>query len=522
MRLLLAFLVVFLFNSVKLFADRELVIFHTNDVHSYFTPTSRSIGYAKIATYIKQERAANPNVLYLDAGDTIHGSVMAILEKGQSTVDVLNEVGLDAMTPGNSDFYYGTDRLIELSKNANFDVISANILKGNTELFKPYVIKVLQNGVKVGIFGLTTPETIYKANPVHVKNLRFITPEIVAKEQVRKMKSQGVDVIIALTHLGISKRSKPENRATILANVEGIDIIIDGSSHSVLKGNTRLNNALIVQAGRHGAYLGKITLKIDDYNNKFISYKQYSVSDSLNVAEDENVKALIEKYTNSQKEILDNVIAQIDEDLIGDTDAVREGETSLGMVMADAIKEDARSDIAFVNAGGIRSSISAGDVRIRDIIRAIPLPNIVYKINLRGSDIKPILEMSARYLPAQSSGLLHTSGLRFDVDIAKPYGSRISNIQVNGQPLVESRVYSVALPDFLLSGGDGYKMLTGKETKGSYSTLSEAFFHYIKKTDISTYSFAPRMNVSASESTVVSEEKEGKEEDATTKEDKNS
>ena len=189
----------------------EIVILHGNDTHGRILEgASDGIGYARIDALVESTEATNKNVLYLDAGDTLHGTVMAALDRGDSMVKVLNETGVDATVPGNHDFNYGIDRLIELSKKMNFPVLSANVVKDgilyDTHPFKQYVIKEI-DGYKVGIFGLSTPETAFKTSPKNVEGYKFLNPVDTAKKVVKKLKKENVDYIIALVHLGLDPAS---------------------------------------------------------------------------------------------------------------------------------------------------------------------------------------------------------------------------------------------------------------------------------------------------------------------------
>lgn len=240
---------------------KTITILHTNDIHSRVEESKESIGYAKLATIIKQQKAANPNTLVLDAGDTFHGQTIANLERGESIVKMMNSIGFDAMEPGNHDFNYGSDRLVELSGKAQFPIISANVKKADgTRLLKPYIIKEVA-GVKFGIFGLTTPETAYKTHPNNVKGITFADPVTEAKAMVAELKGQA-DVIIALAHLGIDK-SSIDTSIKVAEQVPGIDVIIDGHSHSTLEQGMTVGSVLIAQTGEYSKNIGKVDLTLD-------------------------------------------------------------------------------------------------------------------------------------------------------------------------------------------------------------------------------------------------------------------
>ncbi|MBE0341979.1 bifunctional metallophosphatase/5'-nucleotidase, partial [Paenibacillus sp. 28ISP30-2] len=214
-------------------SGKHITILHTNDTHAHVVANDKEMGFAKLAGIIDQYRASNPNTLLLDDGDTIHGTTFATLVNGESIVKVINKLRYDAMVPGNHEFNYGWKHLVELSKEIQFPVLSANIKQTDgTRLFQPYVIKEV-DGVKIGIIGLTTPETAYKTNPKNVEGIQFTDPAVEAKAAVDEIRSK-VDVVVVLGHLGQDASSK-DTSLKVVKEVPGIDIFIDGPSHTVLE-----------------------------------------------------------------------------------------------------------------------------------------------------------------------------------------------------------------------------------------------------------------------------------------------
>ncbi|MFA9424381.1 MAG: bifunctional UDP-sugar hydrolase/5'-nucleotidase, partial [Sedimentibacter sp.] len=247
------------------FADDKtttITIIHTNDTHGRILGDSTSIGFPKIATIVKETKAANPNTLVLDAGDTLHGMPIVNISKGENAIKVLEATGYDYMTIGNHDFNYGQERLLELRDMTSVGMISANILDENgNNLFTPYVIKEI-DGVKVGIFGLSTPETAYKTSPSNVTGLTFANPIETAEKIVNEIKDQ-TDVIIGIVHLGLDGGS--EFTSERLANeVDGIDVLIDGHSHTLLENGLLVNGTLIAQTFEHDKNIGKVTIEVSN------------------------------------------------------------------------------------------------------------------------------------------------------------------------------------------------------------------------------------------------------------------
>jgi len=213
---------------------KQISIIHYNDTHGRVEENAKNgeIGYAKIKTFYDYKNVNN-NTLLLDAGDTLHGTIFANIAQGQSVVEAVNKMGLTAMTAGNHDFNYGYKRLLELKDLANYPILGSNVVdeSGNQILDVSQIVEI--NGVKVGIFGLSTPETKTKSSPVNTEGLTFEDPVEVAKKEVENLKANGADIVVCLTHLGIDEESE-DTSTKVADNVDGIDLIIDGHSHSQL------------------------------------------------------------------------------------------------------------------------------------------------------------------------------------------------------------------------------------------------------------------------------------------------
>ena len=204
-------------------AQKDVIILHTNDVHARVNEDDTVIGYAKLKGYINNLESKDIKPIVLDAGDALHGQVVAISEEGESIVDIMNEVGYTALSPGNHDFNYGADRLKELAKKAKFEVLTANVVKKGTydNIFTPYIIEYI-DGIKIGIFGLCTPETVIKTNPKNVSDIDFMDCIEVSKNMVYELKNKGADAIVCLGHIGLDV-SSPITSDEICASVDGID-----------------------------------------------------------------------------------------------------------------------------------------------------------------------------------------------------------------------------------------------------------------------------------------------------------
>lgn len=459
---------------------KKITIIHTNDTHSRILDSDGGFGFAKIATIIKETKAKNPNTLVLDAGDTLHGLPVVNISQGANAVKILNAAGYDFMTLGNHDFNYGQERLLELKDMAEFSMLSANILdsKGNY-VFKPYEIKEM-NGVKVAVFGLTTPETAYKTSPTNVKGLVFADVIETSKKMVEELKDKA-DVIIALAHVGLDESSVVTSK-DIAENVEGIDVIIDGHSHTVLENGSLVNNTLIAQTGDYDKNLGFVEIEVTNGEVTKKEAKLMSSKDNTVVA-DENITSLINTINEENKPLFSKVVAKTDIYLDGVRANVRTKETNLGNLSADAVRNASGADIGFVNGGNIRIDLQPGDITFDDVAKLFPFGNRVVVIELTGEEVIKALETSVSGYPAAQGGFLHVSGLTFKFSKDKEVGSRVYEVKIGGE-LIDTaqelyKKYTVAVNDFLAVGGDGYEVMNGKPIVAEFGTYEEVFATYL-------------------------------------------
>lgn len=466
-------------------AEKDVVILHTNDVHARAKDDKLEIGYARFCTYLKNvKNELNDDPIVLDAGDVLHGKIMAYADRGESIVNIMDAVGYMAMVPGNHDFNYGLDRLIELSKIAKFKVLSANVvdLEGNT-IFMPYIIEE-RAGVKIGIFGLCTPETIVKTNPKNVKEVEFKECIEISKKMVSELKDKGVDAIICLGHIGLDKSSVIMS-SDICSNVDGIDLFIDGHSHTELDGGLKICNSYIVSTGQYLNNIGKVTMKFDDNNKlKGIKCELIRKQDILTLQEDEGVLRLIDEIEQEQLNgELGEIISHTDIELNGNRKCVRVGSTNMSKMLSRALYEHTNADIAILNGGTIRDSIGVGDIRKLDILNVIPFDNTLVTKKLTGSQIKKVLEEGVGYYPGESGGFPDIAGMTYKFDPKRPKGSRVISIKKDGKEIKMNKEYIVALSDYLDEGGDNYPF-ADIPFLDEYEPVSEVFTEYLRNNPV--------------------------------------
>ncbi|MFA5780081.1 MAG: bifunctional UDP-sugar hydrolase/5'-nucleotidase [Elusimicrobiota bacterium] len=454
------------FLYVELTTTR-LTVYHTNDVHGHIETS------AVLSNFLKLQKKP---YLLLDAGDIFQGTPEGDLTNGEVVVKVMNELGYDAMTLGNHEFDKGQKQLKKLIEMSNFSVLGANVVDRRTKnivrWLEPYYIKEI-DGVKIGVLGITTSAMPYLTMPEVRKGLEFQRETDVAKKYIPELE-QKADVIVALTHIGLSKDS--EDDVFLAENTGGIDIIIGAHTHSFLEQPINVKNTMIVQAGCYGKCVGKIELKI---RNKKIVGKKYELI-SLNrkkFGADEGLKKIIENLTKDISAKMESIVGSSAQNLSRSaTD--RSGEIPLGNWQTDVFKKITNSDIAFQNAGGIRADLPEGKISMRHIYELAPFGNTIFTMKLTGAQIKDILEKSV----SGKFGKLQVSGLKFKYDKNRYEGDRVVEIAVGNARINPKKYYKVATNSFVAKGGDDFNIFKqGKEIRDTGIIDRDAQLLFVKK-----------------------------------------
>lgn len=463
------------------FATDEVTIqiLHTNDQHARVLEGAYDgMGFAKLKTEIDLLKKENPNTLLLDAGDIFHGQTIATLNRGESIVNFMNLMGYDYMTLGNHDFNYGYERTLELEKMAEFDIVCANVYKDGKRIFTPYEITEV-NGVKIAIFGLATPETLYKTHPDNVKGLEFRDPVQEAKDMAKELKEKA-DVLICLAHIGLDEGSLVRSDMIAEAAPE-IDLIVDGHSHTELPEGKLVNGVLIASAKEYNKDLGIVTLTVKDGEVTSKTAKLFTKEQATDLAEDETIKEAIAKVQQEQSKILETVVSNTPWELKGERGDVRTKETNLGSLIADAMLSVTKADASLTNGGGIRASIAQGDITKGNIITVLPFGNYIITKEVKGEAILAALEHGVDSYPNPEGKFPHVGNLSFDLDPTKEAGNRVSNVKLGNMPLDLQKTYTLATNDYLAAGGDGYEMFKDAKLTGEYPALDEALITYLNE-----------------------------------------
>ena len=469
--------------QVEAAEDSIINILHTNDMHGRFIGSGSIMGVDLIAGIAN----ALPNTILVDAGDTFHGIPFATLNQGEDTVVLMNMAGYRVMTPGNHDFNYGQDRLLELAEIADFSIISQNIVRANGQNFLPATTVIEINGFRVGFFGLSHTNTPTLTNPVNVSGLQFTDFIDGARQAVHVLRmDENVDLVVALVHLGSGARSEDriDGYAIQLAeNVGGIDLIIDGHSHTLHEEGVWINDALLVQAGQHGSHVGVVEV---DLSSHVLAARVISVAEAqANFEPNAEITALIEEIRAGQQEILSQPITEIGQTL--PNDRVRYEETALGNLVADALRAGSNADIALTNGGGIRDVLNAGTVTVGDVIIVLPFGNYGVTMEITPAQLREVLEHSVSNQPNASGGFMQISGFSFVFDPDAEVGSRVVSINIGGTQVSlndTQTTFIVATNDFLAAGGDGYSVFADLPRVLEFSAMDELFMAHIASADI--------------------------------------
>jgi 2',3'-cyclic-nucleotide 2'-phosphodiesterase (5'-nucleotidase family) len=454
----------------------KITIVHTNDIHSRVSEGKYDgMGYDKVAAIVKNEKSMNANVIVMDAGDAFHGQTISTLNDGESIVKIMNAVGYDIMTAGNHDFNYGQDRLLELADMADFPIVSANVFNADYTSYLPAYKIMEYDGVKVAVFGLATPATTFMTHPDNVIGLTFFDPIIIAKMMTAQLEDEA-DIVVCLSHLGVEGKYTSE---MVAEYVDGIDVIVDGHSHTVMETGRLINDTLIVQTGEYTKNVGIVSLELKD-GMLMKSAKLITKEEGVAMEADADIVALVDQIKAENEVITSVVVGSTDIHLDGERDDVRTGETNLGNLITDAMLAETGADIALTNGGGIRASIEMGDITKGNVITVLPFGNYVVTKDLTGAEIVAALENGLTDYPEAKGAFPHIAGMDVVFDPAMEAGSKVVSVEINGEPMDMEILYSVATNDFMAAGGDAYIMFMDAEITGEYPGLDEILIDYIQ------------------------------------------
>lgn len=476
------------FNALLLgtgYYDDKISIINTADMHGQIVFDDETGGYytldeveimmgmplvKKLADDIKKQ---SKNWLFLDSGDMFHGTNEANIEKAKGIVEEVNLMGYTAMTPGNHDFDFGIDRLVEIKNQLNFPILSANILKDGKPLFEEY--KIVQAGNKrIGLFGLTVKDALNYTNSRDTNGVTLDDPFKSAERIVSILRGQ-VDAVVLISHLG------DEVDREVASKVDGIDLILCGHHHKLYKTAEKVKNTYLVEAGSCTTYLGYAEMYFKKGKLSKVEWKYTRSTDKSKG--DKKMALLAQKYYKIAFESSKEVMGRANVKLDGFRSRVRSEETNLANLLADAMRETAKADLTLMNGGGIRESIPQGEISIYKIGKVLPFNNSLVTIELSGEKIYDSIERGLRQYPngAYNGGFLQVSGISYTFDGSKPAGERLISVTRDGKPLDKNKVYKVATNDYLYNGGDNYDEFVNAKQISKGELLKDVLIKYIRE-----------------------------------------
>nr|WP_272212723.1 bifunctional metallophosphatase/5'-nucleotidase [Marinicella sp. W31]MDC2878634.1 bifunctional metallophosphatase/5'-nucleotidase [Marinicella sp. W31] len=497
-------------------ADFDIEILHNNDFHSRFDPINKYDsscpaeddaagecfgGAARLLTAINETRAAleadGKNVILLNAGDNFQGSLFYTFYKGEMEGEFMNMLGYDAMTVGNHEFDDSEDGLKTFLDIVTFPVVTANV-KTNADstvkgMIEPSIVLDI-DGEKVGIIGAVTNDTPEIASPG--KNIDITVDVDAITTEVEKLQGEGVNKIIALTHVGY-----PRDLAAI-AVIPGVDVVVGGHSHTLLSNTdedaagpypTMVDNpdgyqVPVVQANQYGKYLGDLSVVFND-DGVVTSAKGDPILLDASFTPDENVTSWIAEKAEPLEELKMEEVGESSALIVGDRDVCRTEECPMGNLVADAMLErvaDQGISIAIQNGGGVRASIDPGVVTMGEVLTVLPFQNTIATFQLKGSDLVAALENGLSQIEDGGGRYPQVSGLKYTYDASKAPGSRVVSVEVEtGEdefaPIELDTVYGIVTNNYVRGGGDGYAVFAenGMNAYDFGPNLEEAVAEYL-------------------------------------------
>ncbi|MEG0019954.1 MAG: bifunctional UDP-sugar hydrolase/5'-nucleotidase [Oscillospiraceae bacterium] len=469
---------------------KDVAVIYTNDVH---VALDKNIGYAGLAAFKNELIADGAEVLLVDAGDSVQGAPLGGLSNGKLPIDIMNELGYSASAVGNHEFDYNVETLNALAERAKFPFLSVNFVDATTKnpIFKPYVIEE-RDGVKIAFVGVSTPLTPNTSNPTFFQDeagkdkYTFLPGEdgmvlwAAVQQAVNSARQAGAQIVVALTHLGIDAVAAPYISPNLIANTTGIDVVLDGHSHSVIQcervKNKDGDRVLLSSTGSELANIGYLLID-----------KRGNISTGLvnnYTAKDAHIDEFIKKEQSAFDEVLKQSVVSLQNDMIiadpvTGVRIVRNAETNLGDLCADAIRAATNADVAVQIGGAIRAKLPMGEITFGDLLGVMPSSYPICKLSVTGQQLLDALEFSVSSSPKEFGGFCQVSGLTFafHTDIPSPVQRdesgmyigitgerRVHDVLIGSQPLVPDNRYTLAgIAHTLLEGGDGYTMFSYKD-----------------------------------------------------------
>ena len=469
--------------------SRSIVILYENDVHGGID------GYTKLAGL--RDAIANSDTAWVatvSSGDFLQGSVSAAITKGQGVVDIMRSVGYDAVTLGNHEFDYLVPRMVELLPQLNAPIVCANFFEYGAvkPYYEPYVIKTFGNK-KIAFVGACTPETMrsesyafFDKDGKQIYDLKTNEVYSLVQAAADKARSEGADYVVLLSHLGEDKKETGIFSHGLVEATKGIDVVLDGHTHAVIEGDKVKNldgkEIIVTQTGTQFANVGKLLITKDgQFFTQLIPTSEIPYESAA-------VTSATQKVKTDMESVVATKVATTDYDLVcKDADGkwlVRNRETNLGDLIADAYRQSMKADIGLQNGGGIRNGIAAGTITFGDVFNVLPNDNLMCKIKATGAQILAMLEKVTAKCPLDDGSFPQVSGIAFTIHNVNHKVSDVKVVDASGQyqPLDAAKTYTIATNDYYSQGGFYRTLQDCKLLESTATPCRDCVANYLKDT----------------------------------------
>ncbi|HPD44818.1 MAG TPA: bifunctional UDP-sugar hydrolase/5'-nucleotidase [Candidatus Woesebacteria bacterium] len=449
---------------------KKFTILHSNDMHGDFLAEMKAGkkeligGLSLLSGYINKVRREEENVLYVISGDMLQGSLIDTEWKGCSTIEIMNYLAPDVVTVGNHEIDYGLPHLLFLEKMANFPLINANlyIIKNNRRILQPYLI-MKKAGFDILFIGIITEKIIDS-----LKQDKLIGTFVGVEEASREVgkicnayKNDDVDLTILLTHIGFESDIE---LAKLLKPEWGVDLIIGGHSHTVLKKPAQINNILITQAGVGTNQIGRFDIVVDDDTNSIIEYKwQLIPIDNKLAKPDKKLEEYIQSFQGEIDRKYNVILSKLSQTL---THPKREEETSLGNLIADALAENADCDVMLVGSGSIRVKKLGPVVTLKDLLASFPYDDILKKFTITGAQLWNIFSHIMRTENRNGEGECYQVNRKVKAEYSDKQDKLLS-LNIDGIPVDKTKFYTIGLQGYHFNNSANYLNITNEELLAS-------------------------------------------------------
>jgi 2',3'-cyclic-nucleotide 2'-phosphodiesterase/3'-nucleotidase len=461
-------------------------VLETTDFHGAILPgrerrTNRPLGgSAVLAAWLAKLRAENPDgTVFVDGGDLFQGTMISNLAFGRPVVEQMNALGYAASAIGNHEFDWTADTLERRVHEMHFDALGANLLLAKNGKRPRWVradTVVMRRGVRIGILGLCYPKTPTVTLAKNVAHLRFADDSATAAVAVPRLRRRDrADVVIAVGHIPAGTDSAGHatgDLPRLARGVPGVDAWFGGHSHNRVL--DQVDGVPMMIAGSHGELIAVCDFRVDPVAHRVLD-RRFRLETTYGdlVTPDSAMQARVERWNAG--------VAVIGAEPLGRNTSrltrTRGGESSLGDVVTDAIREAVGADIAFQNSGGLRADLPEGVVTRGAVYEVMPFDNTIVTLELSGAEVRRALEDGLR-----GGRVTQVSGLRFSFDLARPESQRVTLLlDATGAPFDTTRTWKVAVNDFMATGGDDYVTLArGKNSRDTQVLVRDALEKFVR------------------------------------------